>query len=216
MSYCDPAEARQSAGEARRVWKDIMSQAGSRYANATLDSFRLHGTAEEQQRQESTLSHIRQFCESMPGCVQMGRNVVFLGTVGTGKDHLMIGMLREAVEACCFDIKWADTSEMFGQFKDAVGDRGGIADLMESYTKPQLLVLSDLLPVNEALTPFESEILFRLVHSRQRRLKATWVNANVLNLDDLVKLVGEKIVSRLKQGSLTLRMQWSDFRVKAE
>ncbi len=197
-----------------------MADAGRRYIQATLESFELHGTDAEQRLQSDVMQSIQRFCDTMPSCVNDGRNAFFIGTVGAGKDHLMIGMLRKLVasgfcsqftEDPTAAVKWASATEMFGELMDAIGSNS-VGEVIARYVRPQLLVISDVLPSNEALKEFPIDCLFRIVDARQRRMKATWVNANVADDADAVAKISAKIVSRLRQDALCLRMTWADYR----
>lgn len=196
----------------REAWRGVIDAAGRQYAAATLDNFQFHGTDEHQGRQRAALTAIRGFCDGFPDAVTEGRGVVLYGPCGTGKDHLMIGMLREAIRLGCHSVKWVDAAEMFGDFKDALGAQQNVGELLRELVRPQLLAISDLVPGSEALTPFEADILFRLLNARGRRLKATWVNANVTDSQEMAAKIPAKCLSRIDFKSLPIPMHWPDYR----
>lgn len=198
--------------EKRSCWRSVLREAGRQFATATLESFRLHGTATEQAAQEFVLKRIREYCGNIGQTVASGGNVVLVGPCGTGKDHLVIAMLRKVIEAGCIDLLWVDAAEMFGQFKDAISIGRDITELITRLVAPQSLVISDLVPGSEALTQFEADILFRVLNSRWRHDRATWANANVTSREELETKIPKKCVSRLFDGAFTLRTQWSDYR----
>lgn len=190
----------------------MANAAGPRYAGATIDSFELHGDNAQQERQRATIARIRDYVASIRRNIAQGRGVLLSGTCGAGKDHLMIGMIREAINAGCHDVLWLSAVDMFGDAKDALRTSVPMREHLEMWTRPELLVISDLLPMNQALTAFEGEILFRLIETRTRRCRSTWANFNIGNRQDAVDKIGEKILSRLEQNALVLNLQWSDYR----
>lgn len=197
----------------RMAWRDVIAQIGKAYAGATIDNFQFHGSPEFQRRQKLVLDQVRQFCARMNQNVANGCNVLFSGACGTGKDHLMVGMIREAIKAGCYELSWVSACEMFGDLRDAIGAKSvtqgeAIGDLY----RPKLLIISDLLPINLPLTPYEAEMLFRLIDARHRRLKATWVTCNVATREEAVEKIGAKILSRLDDDALKLNFQWDDYR----
>ncbi len=208
-----------SDGETRRLerqtWSDLIRAIGSRYAGATVNSFERHGTDADRQRQDAALNQVNEFCADMRHNIERGRNVVFSGTCGTGKDHLQVGMLRHAIAAGCFSIGWVSAVEMFGNLKDALSGSITAGEVIGDLYRPTLLVISDVLPINEPLSKYEAEMLFRLVDTRSRRQRPTWVSVNVETREEAVEKIGAKILSRLEQDSLVLRMQWCDYRRKA-
>lgn len=210
-----PLAPAASAGDARQAWAAVSRECGRQYATATLENFVLHGTEAEQATQRSCLLAIREVCDSFPQTIQNGRNVVLLGPCGTGKDHLMIGMVREAIKAGCCDIGWVDAAEMFGTLKDALAAGQLVGEYLREWIRPQLLVISDLIPGGDALTPFETDVLFRLLNARGRRLKATWVNANVMDRKEAGEKMSAKCLSRLGFHAFVARTTWSDYRAKA-
>lgn len=193
-----------------------MANCGRQYATATLDSFRLHGSEDDQKRQADVLASIRRFCEGIGSSVGSGQCVLMLGPCGTGKDHLMIGMIREAIAAGVRDILWVDAAELFSQFKDAIAAQQNVGELRQSLVSPELLVISDMIPGSDPLTGFEADILFQCLNARGRRLKPTWVNANVANAAEMATKIPEKCVSRLDLNRFVVRTQWADFRRTAK
>ena len=190
----------------------VRSEAGPRYATATIDSFELHGEPGQQVRQAAVIGQIREYVQHIGRNIDKGHGVLMSGTCGAGKDHLMIGMVREAIRAGCYDVMWLSAADMFGDAKDALRTSVSMREFLDAWGKPELLVVSDLVPMNQPLTPFEGELLFRLVETRARRLKATWVNFNIGSRQEAVDKIGEKILSRLEQDALVLNLQWSDYR----
>jgi DNA replication protein DnaC len=198
--------------KARQAWDAVKREAGRQYAGATFDSFRCYGTDAEQQDQRAFVDDLKLHCSTFPQSIDNGGNVVLLGPCGTGKDHLMIGMVREAIRSGCHDVGWVDAAEMFGTLKDALAAGQIVGDYLREWIKPQLLVISDLIPGGDALTPFETDILFRLLNARGRRLKATWVNANVQSREEASQKMSAKCLSRLGFRAFVARTTWSDFR----
>ena len=188
--------------------------AGKLYAGATLQSFKLHGTYEEQRRQRVVLDRLKDYCDGIGRHIDNGHNVIFTGSCGTGKDHLMVGMVREAIKAGCYEIQYATAYEIYDSLREAIRGNTSQAEVLGDLYRPKLLIISDVLPMNNALTDYEGEMLFRLLDTRHRRLKATWVNINVKSRAEAVAKIGEKILDRLEADGFTLTFEWADYRLK--
>ena len=82
--------ARERA-EAEGRANDLVEKIGQRYKSCTLDSFSIYDP-----RQRVIIGEIRAFAADLQGEIDAGRNVLFFGPPGTGKDHLLVALLKEA------------------------------------------------------------------------------------------------------------------------
>jgi DNA replication protein DnaC len=107
---------REAARAAEAKWRPLGDKLGRRYANARFVTF--DATTEKQQK---ILAKAKAYAENMKDEVADGRNVVLFGPPGTGKDHLMVAMLRVAVQLSGLSVMWVNGLDLYGEIRDAGG-----------------------------------------------------------------------------------------------
>jgi DNA replication protein DnaC len=134
---------------------------------------------------------VRRIVERMEGAKD-GAGLSILGTVGAGKSHLAVAVLRALfVRPDSRSFRWAPMREVLEDHK-ATFD--GSHELSFEYeTDPAILVLDDAW--GDRQTEYSREVLGAIVASRYDRRLSTWLTANV----DLKGLRGadERAASRL-------------------
>jgi hypothetical protein len=96
-------------------------------------------------RQRPVLERVRACVDSLKEIIADGRGLIFFGTVGTGKDHLLIALLYEAARLG-FSCRYFNGQEIYGQFRDRM-DSGQKEDgLLNELEKPDVLAISDPIP----------------------------------------------------------------------
>ncbi len=140
-----------------------------------------------------------------------GQSVLFFGPPGTGKDHLMVAMMRAAVNFH-LSVAWNDGSQMFGEFRDNM--RGGVSEekLLDRYTTADILAISDPVPPFGGLTPYQSGMFFRIVDRRYRDRRPTWITINCKDRKEAEDRLGVSIVDRLGENAMALPCDWPSYR----
>lgn len=154
---------------------------------------------------------VADYLNDFKGRLEKGQSVLFFGPPGTGKDHLMVAMLKHAV-FCSLKVRWRDGSEMFGGFRDNMRGDASESDLIEKYTKADVLAISDPVPPFGGLTPYQSSMFFRIVDRRYRDVRPTWLTINCKDRAEAEERIGVSIVDRLGEGAMALPCIWPSFR----
>lgn len=199
-------EALRARNEQRLAY--FGEQIGKRYADCTLDSYRV--TCPEQ---EKALAALREYAANIFDNVDNGRGIVLFGPAGTGKDHLLAALGREAIQAGLW-VTWKNGRDLAGEFREAARDGTFRSErnILEDLEPAEVLILSDPIPPAGGLTPFQADVMFRLVDARYRAMKATWATLNVSGGDEADSRLGAQIVDRLKHDALALFCDWPSYR----
>jgi len=197
---------RDEAEYRRETLARFLRSVGERYVDCTLASFQ--ATTDPQR---AVLAKLKAYADSLVDEVRRGAGVVLYGPSGTGKDHLLIGLGRLVAEKGG-NIRWANGADLFAEFRDAIGGNVTEREIVDKYTAPRVLVLSDPLPPAGTLTEFQTSVLFRILDKRYRDRLPTWVSLNVADGREAEQRMGVALVDRLRDGSIVCHCNWQSFR----
>lgn len=190
----------------RERWKAFVSQCGRRYADCTLDSFQVDGDL-----QREVVAEMRGYLASLKERVRSGMNLILFGPKGTGKDHLLCAMAREAIQQGA-ELAWWNGMDLFGEVRDRITAGRSERDFIESLAKPHILYISDPLPPVGALTEFQIQTLFRVLDARYRQVRSVWCSINVAGPEEAELRLGPQNADRLRDGALALYCNWPSYR----
>lgn len=109
---------------------------------------------------------------------------IFSGNVGTGKNHLATAIVRNLIKE---------------------------ATLLKDLCQLDLLVLDEVGVQKSTHNDFEINLLSQIVDRRQLLLKPTSMLTN-LNYDQLLSLLGERMMDRQTNGGLWIPFTWQSYR----
>jgi len=188
-------------------WRTLVGQFGRRYEQARLSNF--EATCEQQ------LTVVRQLTEFVAGigeAITAGRNVVLYGPRGTGKDHLLVALLRAAIGSG-HTVAWRDGQTLYSECRDAIGREDSEAKFFGQFTGPNVFAISDPTPpIGDVKSDWQLATLFRIVDRRYRDLKPTWVTINATNAEEAMRRIAPNIIDRLTHGALVLKCNWQSYR----
>lgn len=187
------------------LWSDYLRAIGRRYRSCELENFEI--TEDAQQLLIDTLTAVR---AHLAEHIVAGRNLVLVGPAGTGKDHLLTALAREACRLR-LRVKWSSGPQLFAAARDAIDKGTSESELVRQYTLPAVLVLSDPVPPSRVLTDFQADLLYRIIDERYRRVKPTWASIN-LAAGESDKALGAQVADRLRDGAIVLRCSWATHR----
>lgn len=203
---------KQEAKEARRkeahsFWVRAIKAMGVRYYDVTLDSF-----VAKEPKQEAVVSQLRELAKVLPEHSRKGGGIVFIGPMGTGKDHLAAAMLTLAASVHHMTVGWCDGQLLFQEFRDRIGENQREDEKIRELVRPDILLISDPIPQSGSISDFQHSVLWRVIDTRYRNLSPTWVTMNVSGRDEAEKRLGAQMVDRLGDGAVNIICAWGSYR----
>ena len=183
-----------------------------RFRAATLDSYR---TDTHHEGQTVALNKCREYADEFEANWDVGRSMMLLGDVGTGKTHLGCAIAQEVIRSYGASARYTMAIEIIRDIKMTFDKKSEQTerDVYASLLKPDLLVIDEV-GVQHG-SDFERQVLFEVVDSRYRQLMPTIVISN-LGLAGLRKCLGDRAVDRLTDaGGPAVLFTWSSARGEA-
>lgn len=206
----EPTEEQIAAWKRQRVeadWNRLCEKIGERYAECSFDNFQISPDSDVATKQKVIIERLRGHLNNP----RKGRNVVFYGPKGSGKDHLMTAALRWVTERGV-TVKWINGMDLFSALRDRMDSEHSEASFVKSLTSPALLAISDPLPPTGELTSYQRQMLFQVLDRRYRDMRPVWITANFNNGKEAEERMGPQLMDRLKDGALTLFCDWPSYR----
>lgn len=218
--------ASEESEQVRRLdiaWQDFWRTCGKRYMGCRIENFqRADAGSLERKVQDRVLHAIGTFATNIEANIKAGRNVLLYGPPGTGKDHLLIGLVHRAIGAFVspgkeFKARWTNGMDMYASVRDSFDSSSRSEESeRDSWLKPDVLVLSDPIPPLASLSSFQASFLLRVIDSRYRHLKPTFVSLNVRDGQEASDRMTPQVFDRLKDDALTCFCNWKSFRQPME
>lgn len=206
--YCEPPRRRlASPGDLRcDMWSNLIKVRGKRYQACRIGSFSV-----EHESQKAAVESLLKFSSVMKEMIDQGSGVLLFGSKGTGKDHLAMGLAYSAV---CVGkrVEWINGADMRGDVRDSTKLDELERDYVSKLLRPDVLWISDPLPIGGALTDAQQDRLFRVLDARYSQMKPTWVTVNVSSREELETRIGPQNADRLRDGALAVFCDWPSFR----
>lgn len=140
-------------------------------------------------------------------------NLLMTGPAGTGKTFLSNCIANEAIDRCC-SLVYESAAEMFERFsRESFGkeqDEALSGRIKEIYDC-ELLIIDDL--GTEVASAFSNSRLFMLLSHRLKTGRSTIISSN-LSLNQMSRVYGERIVSRLMESFVLIPFYGSDLRLR--
>jgi len=133
------------------------------------------------------------------------KSLLISGTVGTGKTHLAISVLRELVKQK--DVRFISVPRLLYEIRKGFESNG--SNLFDEIVNTEVLVLDDL--GAEKPSQWVEEQLFILINTRYENELQTIITTNC-TLEQLTERLGERIVSRLLEMCVGILLTGKDFR----
>ncbi|SET16916.1 ATP-binding protein [Thorsellia anophelis] len=139
---------------------------------------------------------------------------VFSGNVGTGKNHLATAIARGLIQQGK-SVVIVTIAELAMRFRSCYEKDSLIkeSELLEDLVGLDLLILDEIGVQKQANNDFEINLLNQLIDRRQLNLKPTGMLTN-LNYQEMVKLLGNRIMDRQTCAGLWVSFTWQSYRSK--
>jgi len=209
--------------EKAKVYRDRMKaldrltqQAGSRYEYSRLSSYEV-GDDRFAESRSRVRDRLREWLDAFDHGEENG-NLLFLGPVGTGKDHLAYSACRALLLKVGSTVEWVNGRDLVGSFRDRIDDasRRTESQLIAEFARPQVLTISDPLPVVGELSNYQADILYRIIDARSRNVRSTIVTVNVVDDAEGDKRLGVATWDRLQENAISFHCKWPSYRKKRE
>lgn len=194
-------------GARQQAFKRLVASRGRRYADATVSTF-----DQWHPKQAGIIEKIRSYLVNLPERVSEGESVILFGPPGTGKDHLLMSMMRCATLRDGLSVKWTNGQTLWSQFRDAIDGTKSESEMMAELTSCDVLAISDPLPQFGALTSHQANCLFRILDHRYSNLRPTWITLNVAAGKEAEERIGAAIIDRLRDQGHALHCNWPSHR----
>lgn len=181
-----------------------------RFRASTLDTYRA-----ETEEQVVALNECRDYVTEFECNWELGRSMMLLGDVGTGKTHLACAITQEAIRSYGASARYTMAIEIIRDIKMTFDKKSEQTerDVYAALLAPDLLVIDEV-GVQHG-SDFERQVLFEVIDSRYRNLMQTIVVSN-LGLAGLRKCLGDRAIDRLTDaGGPTVLFTWASARGEA-
>lgn len=133
--------------------------------------------------------------------------MLWIGSVGTGKDHLMTAMLY---------VHWSrgrkirrdDGSRFTGIIRDQINSPQSEEDFLKQFIEPDIWAISDPDGQRKEISDHHSEWLLRIIDARVRAGKPTWATINAKNAAEVSERLGPRVARRLMDKAVILWCLW--------
>lgn len=221
---------RDCEGKAALRRAELYNRSGlpGRYAESSLELFQPHPVSVGAARAVA-LEFVRAWPAAKAG-------VVFVGRPGVGKTHLLAGIVRSLTLDKGVPCRYVDFTHLVNDLRAAIGRRSSPAEIVRPLVEVDLLAVDDL---GRGLleTDYEASVIDELVSRRYNADRVTLFATNFpddpatepsasrrreTNLSErdvrprpLAEVVGERVVSRIRQMCRFVEIEAEDFRATA-
>ncbi|MCF7960764.1 MAG: ATP-binding protein [Pirellula sp.] len=189
-----------------RNMAEVLVNVGVRLIDANLDNF-------ETQRieQVEALKVAKWYADSYFEVQSKGQNLIFFGGVGTGKDHLAMGIAK-ALYGKRRSVRWINGVTLQSRLRECIGGGETESEFIEELTFPDFLWMSDPVLPGCNLTPFVTQFIHNIVDKRYREKKPILMTVNVPAPKALEGSLGVPTVDRLRADAVTHFCNWPSYR----
>lgn len=206
-------EARKAKAEEDRRVQNLARMTeragGDRYAG-----YRFENYVSKTPHQTKVVAMVREWAETVQERVANCESLVLYGKVGTGKDHLAYAAARLAIVRFGVTVGWRNGRSLAGEFRDAIDSEKGPteAELVRNLKAADVLVLSDPLPVTGELTPYQVDILYRVLDARYSANRPMIVTLNAIDENDADRRLGPPLWDRIQDRAWIAHCNWEGHR----
>ena len=139
-------------------------------------------------------------------------NIFISGSVGTGKTHLIVGLIKKIARDHFCGFRFRTGVDMLYEIRSTFnyGDPGETDRMIDKFTGTDILVIDDL--GAEKSTEWARETFYMIIDRRYNMMKRTFVTSN-LSPKALANKLDDRLVSRLIEDAMILKIDGRDYRI---
>lgn len=226
-SHAEPCSCRARKREASQLSRALIPE---RYEHCTLDSYEFSFTGANPSLRRA-YSMVKRYLNEFPLGTH-GNGLLFTGTIGVGKTHLAVGLLRELIVQRGASGLFCDYRDLLTQVKNSYNSKSEETELeiLRPVFEAEVLVLDEM----GASKPTEWvwDTVAHILNTRYNKRRPTILTTNYANLppggrpddsaaaaarfavreESLGDRVGERMRSRLQEMCIPVEMLGQDFR----
>ena len=140
-------------------------------------------------------------------------NLLFYGTVGTGKSFLSCCIAKELLDAgyCVLYFSACSLFDRISEYTFGSKDRENLAQFYQDLYACDLLIIDDL--GTELSNGFVASELFTILNERHLRKRSTIISSNI-SLEELSEHYSERLFSRITSNYELFKFTGSDIRIQ--
>lgn len=193
------AEMERTQAEREKISR-YRKQAPERYRGESIDTYRA-----ETDTQKKALSAARNFINAVD-CGAFS-SLIFIGTVGTGKTHLALAIIRECGGIYRLSPKIVEEIRRAKSFNAKESE----ADILTNYGNARLLVVDE---IGRGVAAAEEQyMLYQIINERYNRRKPTILISNQTK-KEFLNYVGIAAADRLTESAQVVEFTWKSYRAE--
>jgi DNA replication protein DnaC len=194
----------ESRAKERRL-EQFNSALPARYhsSRVSLDRFEVRHKG-----QKLILDRVQALAGRLPEIVKRGECIVWYGTPGTGKDHMMMALLHQAFQRG-LRCRWWQGSALYDVLR--ARSRGDNLPLWSDGT-PDILAISDPVTPGAEVPGWLLGQLFGVIDGRYSSMRPTFLTVNANSEEELAAHLSGQLFDRLKHNGHLLPCFWPSYR----
>ncbi len=188
----------------------FLEEVPSLFRGKTFDDFKVD-YPEQKRVKELTERYVATFADRL----KEGANLLFEGRSGTGKTLLSL-IIYQVLAQAGFTVSYKPSLQFLRIFREKnFESQAAFESLLASYKRIQFLIIDEAtesLVTGGPLSNWEKEMFFSLINARYQEGNLCTLLISNRSRAGLIDRLGERIVGRLMQNSITLAFNWNSYR----
>jgi DNA replication protein DnaC len=167
------------------------------------------------QEQAAALELAREYATNFSEKRKMGEGLLFIGSTGTGKTHLATAICKAVIRSG-YQAYFTSVLSVMQVIKESYRRDSELSEgeAIAKFVEVDLLAMDEIGVQHNSDT--ERMFLTEIINQRYEQMKPTILLSNLPPKaergEDLMKVLGPRIVSRLKEVNTTVVCDWEDYR----